>query len=351
MPRIPKYVESHLDGDFSEIIDVRSENEFALDHIPGALNFPVLNNLERVRVGTIYVRQSSFVAKRLGAAIIAENIGKHLRSHFADKGEEYRPLVYCWRGGQRSEALALVLAQIGWNVSLLKGGYKRYRRSVSADLEVLPKQFEYRVLAGLTGTGKTALLKELEKAGHQVLNLEELACHRGSLLGEEPGQTQPSQKYFDSLLISRLRALSPSKPVWVESEGFKIGKISLPTTLWDKLRAAPCLEVVRPLEVRVEFLLREYKHFCENPEHLIEKIKVLTPLYGKLKIGVWLDHIEKRDWEKFVTAMLQEHYDRAYSMALEKNYKGSRKVVFLGGSEYEANSKFYSEANTLHDGL
>ncbi|HEY9459405.1 MAG TPA: tRNA 2-selenouridine(34) synthase MnmH, partial [Paralcaligenes sp.] len=189
--------------DFDEIVDVRTPLEYAEDHIPGAINAPVLSNEERVVIGTLYT-QSRFEATRLGAALVAKNIGRHLETQFANRPRQWRPLIYCWRGGKRSEAMSTWFNLIGWQARQLEGGYKTYRRWVIEMVQSLPGRFHYIILTGPTGTGKTRLLHALKRAGAQTLDLEDLARHRGSLLGALPGQSQPSQKSFDSRLVDTL---------------------------------------------------------------------------------------------------------------------------------------------------
>jgi tRNA 2-selenouridine synthase len=207
MVQVPQVVERYFAADtprFGVVIDVRSPSEFAEDHIPGAINLPVLNDEERTRVGTIYKQLNPFEARKVGGALVSRNIARHLEDHFADQPKEYRPLLYCWRGGQRSGSFALVLSQIGFRVAVLSGGYKTYRGEVLDGLRELPTRFEFRILAGATGNGKTALLRAIAAAGGQILDLESLASHRGSLLGRELGSPQPSQKWFESQLHARL---------------------------------------------------------------------------------------------------------------------------------------------------
>jgi len=220
---------------YSEIIDVRSPAEYAEDHWPGAINLPVLDDAERAEVGTLYKQVDPFTARKRGASLVAQNIARHLQTHFADKDRDYHPLIYCWRGGQRSASLALVLSQVGWQVTVLQGGYKTYRAWVRRQLQTLPQQFTYRVLCGPTGSGKTLLLHYLHQQGAQVLDLEELACHRGSLLGAEWGRPQPSQKSFESQLVQVFLKWDPAKPVWVEAESAKVGQLHLPPALWQAL--------------------------------------------------------------------------------------------------------------------
>lgn len=161
-------------GEFDAIIDVRSEGEFALDHIPGAINCPVLDNEERIRVGTMYVQVNSFEAKKVGAALVSRNIARHIETLWIDKPRDWKPLIYCWRGGNRSGAMAHVLAKIGWPAIQLDGGYKAYRTHVSEALTTPPK-LSYKVICGTTGSGKSRLLEVLGAIGAQVLDLEQLA--------------------------------------------------------------------------------------------------------------------------------------------------------------------------------
>ncbi|MDJ0730893.1 MAG: tRNA 2-selenouridine(34) synthase MnmH [Crocosphaera sp.] len=319
--KIPNFSDFPLSKNPSEIIDVRSENEFAEDHIPGAINLPVLDNEERKKVGTIYKQISAFEAKKLGASLIFNNISKQINQHFLNKDTCYSPLIYCWRGGQRSQSLAVILAQIGWQVTVLKGGYKTYRSYVCQQLKTLPLQFNYNILCGLTGTGKTYFLQGLKQQGYQVLDLEKIANHRGSLLGEEwknDIKNQPSQKYFDSLLLQKFQQFDVNQPIWIESESYKIGNVYLPESLWKKMKQSPCFELQLPLEKRVEFLLQEYEHLTENPEILKNKLRYLKTYYGWNKISQWNSWIDNKSWKELVQDLLVIHYDPAYRRSLKK---------------------------------
>ena len=256
-------------GGFDTVIDVRSPAEFADDHLPGAVNWPVLSDEERHVVGTLYVQTSPLAARKLGAALVSRNIASTLESHVQDKPREWRPLVYCWRGGQRSGSLALVLAQIGFRTSQLQGGYKAFRARVRDDLALQPGQFAYRVLCGRTGSGKTRLLRALREAGAQVLDLEGLACHRGSILGAMPGQPQPSQKRFDTLVWQALAGFDPARPVFVESESAKIGSLRVPETLLDEMHAkGQCVRIDTADSARIALLLDDYHVSTLDPEPL-----------------------------------------------------------------------------------
>jgi len=331
MPPFPRYTQQPWAENYSEIIDVRSPSEFAEDRIPNAINLPVLDDAERAEVGTIY-KQCPFTARKIGAALVAKNVSQHLIEHFASKDRDYRALVYCWRGGQRSNSMATVLAQIGWQVTVLEGGYKTYRAYVREQLEQLPEQFTYKLLCGLTGSGKTYILRQLSQRGVQVLDLEAIANHRGSLLGEEwTGQpaAQPSQKYFDSLLLQQLQSFEPSKTVWVESESNKIGRVYLPQSLWQKMKQASCLEIQLPLAARVQFLLQEYPHLVTHPDVLKAKLELLKSRYGREKLSQWYQLIDTGQWEAFVQDVLQSHYDPSYTQSMQRDFTKIELVLSL----------------------
>ena len=305
---------------FDALIDARSPAEFADDHLPGAINCPVLDNDERARVGTLYKEQGAFEAKKVGAAIVARNVAHHLDSSFSARGRDWKPLVYCWRGGNRSGAMAHILAKIGWPVVQLEGGYKEYRRHVIAALDELPRRFRYRVVCGTTGSGKSLLLRSLEAAGAQVLDLERIAAHRGSLLGNLPGRPQPTQKAFESGLWQALRRFDPAYPVYVESESKKVGNLRVPEVLMELIRNADCIAVTLPLEERVALLLREYPHFIAEPEPLMRQLDHLLLVHGREKIAHWQELAGTGRMAELVRVLLSEHYDPAYLRSIDRNF-------------------------------
>ena len=308
---------------FDEIIDVRSPGEFAEDHVPGAINLPVLDDAERERVGTLYKQVSSFEAKKVGAALVSRNIAQHLDTWFADKPKSYRPMVYCWRGGSRSGSLTHILQKIGFAPEQLEGGYKAYRRHVVAELALLPAQFSYRVVCGPTGSGKSRLLQALAGEGAQVLDLEELAAHRGSLLGALPGQDQPSQKSFESAIWAALSRFDPTRPVFVESESKKIGALRVPDALIAAMHASSCLRLEVSLEARVRLLTEDYVHFLGDPETINRQLGYLTSLRGSETIAAWQALANRRAWPELVATLLEQHYDPAYFKSLSRNYAPS----------------------------
>ena len=313
---------------FDAIIDVRSPAEFALDHIPGSINYPVLNNEERAQIGTLYKQVSPFAAKKLGASIVSRNIAQHLEQSMLDHPREWRPLIYCWRGGERSGAFTHVLNRIGWKAMQLEGGYQGFRRIVIDDLDLAAKQFQFQVICGMTGTGKTRILHELQSLGAQVLDLEGLAIHRGSVLGNEPDSEQPSQKGFETALWNALQSLDPSTPVFIESESKKVGGVHIPDALMETIRNGLCIELRSSLPTRVSWLLHEYHHFLENTTQFKEKLGLLTTRYGKVQIAEWFNQIDAGDFNPLVTDLLVKHYDPAYQSSIVRNFPKYRADFF-----------------------
>jgi len=307
-------------SDFDAIIDARTPSEFAEDHVPGAISAPVLYDAERAEVGTLYKQVSPFEANKLGGALVARNVARHIESHWKDNPKSWRPLVYCWRGGKRSGAMAHILREIGWEAQTLPGGYKAYRRWVVQELEQVPERFDFRVVHGATGSGKSRLLFALAEAGAQVLDLEDLAAHRGSVLGGLPNRPQPSQKMFESLLLKRLSLLKETKPVYVEGESKKIGQLQVPEALIAHMRAAACVRLETDTETRVTLLLQEYEFFLENREKLYEQLDCLVSLHGRDKVEAWKALAARGAWREFVTRLLAEHYDPAYRRSSQKNF-------------------------------
>jgi tRNA 2-selenouridine synthase len=318
---------------FDEVIDVRSPAEFAEDRIPGARNLPVLDDAERARVGTLYKQVSAFEARKVGAALTARNIAAHIERELLDRPKGWQPLVYCWRGGKRSASMAHVLREVGWPAATLEGGYRAYRRAVIEDLASLPSRFRWRVLCGRTGSGKSRLLRALGASGAQGLDLEALACHRGSVLGHLPGTPQPAQKWFESLVRRELAALDPGRPVYVESESRRIGGLSVPQTLIESIRGGECLRVEATLVQRVALLTEEYSALVGNPEVLAEKLALLTSLHGRECIAAWQALALAGRTDELVETLLERHYDPAYGRSIRKNFSrfDTARVVPLSG--------------------
>lgn len=320
---------------FSAVLDARAEGEFAEDHLPGALNWPSLHDAERAAIGYEYKQLSPFDARRRGAVLVARNIAAHLEREALDKPPDWQPLVYCWRGGMRSAALAAVLSQVGWRVHVLEGGYREYRRAVIAALDELPARLDLRVVCGVTGSGKSLLLQRAAALGAQVLDLEALAEHRGSVLGLVPGRPQPSQKRFESRLWDALRRFDPARPVIVESESRKVGDLRVPEKLVERMRAAPCLRLELPMQARIALLLREYDFFVQDVAAFCARLDALRVLRGHETVNRWQALARAGD-AQVVRELLEQHYDPIYLASMASHFAGfnvPQQVLAWDGSE------------------
>lgn len=314
---------------FDEVIDVRSPGEYLEDHITGAVNLPVLDDEERIRVGTLYKQSSPFAARKVGAALVARNIAGHLETHFADKDKDYRPLLYCWRGGQRSGSLALILAETGWHTTLIEGGYKAYRSHVIETIRARADEIPFVVLNGFTGAGKTLILKSLEKSGHQVIDLERLACHKGSVFGGDPDSQQPPQKRFESLIFDLLSRFDVSRPVFVEAESAKIGRLNLPNSLWQRMKQAPVVEILSPLESRAAYLTADYVEWLSDTDRVERSIDRLKGFHSDSRLQEWKEMSGRGEWRKLVTSLLAKHYDSRYSVGGDGHFESPSLVIEL----------------------
>jgi tRNA 2-selenouridine synthase len=321
--------------DFNTIVDARSPSEYKDDHLPGAINAPVLDDAQRARVGTANAEHGAFEAKRLGAPIVARNIGELIDRQFADRGRDWKPLVYCWRGGNRSGSLATVLARVGWRTSVVEGGYKAFRRYVVDELAALPAQLRFVVVGGRTGSAKSRLLQRLAADGEQVLDLEALARHRGSLLGGLPGDPQPTQKGFETLVWDRLRDVDPARPVFVESESRKVGRCQVPEALIHAMRGSRVTVVDADVSLRSAFLLAEYEHFQSDAPVLLELLEHLVPLHGARRVEEWKALVGADRWLELVERLLLEHYDPSYDRSMRRNFTqlDQAPVVRLTGTD------------------
>jgi tRNA 2-selenouridine synthase len=315
---------------FDTIVDARSPAEFADDHLPGAINWPVLDNDERREVGTEYKQVSAFDARKHGAAIVARRVADIVEQHVNDKPREWQPLVYCWRGGQRSGTLAWFLGQIGFRTQVLQGGYKAFREQVREQLTTLPTRFDFTVVAGRTGSGKTRLLQALIDEGAQVLDLEALARHRGSVLGGLEYEPQPTQKAFDTAVWHALYAFNPTRPVFVESESRKIGALAVPGALLARMRADSRVVMVEmPDAARVQLLLEEYGFFAQQLERFCGHLDTLVELRGKETVARWKARAAEGRWAEVFEQMMREHYDPLYERSMQRNFAGIGNALHL----------------------
>jgi tRNA 2-selenouridine synthase len=316
---------------FDAIIDVRSPAEFAEDHVPGAISLPVLNNAERAKVGTIYMQESRFRARRVGAALIARNIARYLESDFADKPGSFMPLVYCWRGGQRSGAMATILSQVGWRTAVLAGGYKTYRRHVRARLYDDEWPLKLVLLEGRTGSGKTEILGRLAARGVQTLDLEALANHRGSVFGGIGLGAQPSQKMFESRLLAALDGLDPAQPTVVEAESSKVGDRMIPPGPWGAMQIAPRVAVEAPVAARARYLADRYADVITDRGAFEAALARLPAFPGKKAITHWRELADQGDLSGIAAELTADHYDPAYDRSNRKDPRPRLATLDLQG--------------------
>ncbi len=299
--------------DFDLIIDARSPQEYEIDHVDGAINLPVLSDEQRREIGILY-SEHAFGAAKVGAALVAENIAAHLKNTLSEIEDDTRILVYCWRGNQRSSALAHVLSQVGWNVTLINGGYRGYRKHVIDTIESFFENPDLRLIMidGYTGTGKTILLKELSKNGSQIIDLEGLANHKGSLFGHPNSGNQPTQKQFESSLFSTLAKLDSTLPIYIEAESSRIGNVFCPPPLWKKMKLAEVIEIDMPIDQRTLIIKQDYQHFFSQQEHVIKLLDLLKQNRGTTLVNEWKKLATENEWDAFISSLLIKHYDLCY---------------------------------------
>lgn len=327
-----------VSGNFDTLIDVRSPAEFADDHVPGAINCPILSNDERAEIGTLYKQVSPFAARKRGAILTARNIASAIETYFLDKPKDWRPLVYCWRGGQRSGAFQIVLEQIGFRAARVDGGYKAWRTYVLQQLDLLPTRFQFYVLDGPTGAGKTLLLRALRDHGAQVLDLEGLAGHKGSVLGAPVDHAQTPRKFFDTQLFQTLSSFDPARPVWIEGESKRIGDIHLPNALMTAILNGKRFIIDPPRPARVDYLLRDYAVLIQNPDDIRARLSGLRHVVPRVQIEDWHGMIARGEWAALVDTLLENHYDLLYARAQKRAHNTAPQHIitpsFIDESHY-----------------
>ena len=307
-------------SEFDEIIDARSPAEFAEDSIPGAVSCPVLDDAQRVIVGTVYKQRSAFEARRMGAAMVATNIARHLAERFHDRPRHWRPLVYCWRGGQRSGAFVTWLRLVGWDACQLEGGYKQWRRQVVDQLAAVVARLRFCVLCGPTGSAKTRVLTALGQLGAQTLDLEAIAAHRGSVLGALSDRSQPSQKRFETELYARLVRMNPAHPVFVEAESRKIGRLHVPEALIMQIRAGDCVVIEATRDARLGFLVRDYADLGADSAELCARLAHLRKLHSRDTLERWQAHAQAGRLAALYGELIDQHYDPLYRRSQNRNF-------------------------------
>ncbi|MEB3319302.1 MAG: tRNA 2-selenouridine(34) synthase MnmH [Cyanobacteriota bacterium] len=300
-------IEAFLQGE-GGLLDVRTPSEFLQGHIPGALNLPLFSDAQRAEVGTLYKRLGRQAAVRRGLALVAprmEALAEQL-IHAGAAQPEHPLRLHCWRGGLRSASVAWLASTLGLPVMLLEGGYKAYRQWV---LAVMERPWPLRLLGGRTGSGKTALLLALAAKGVAVVDLEGLAHHRGSSFGGLGLPDQPSNEHFENRLAAALQRHRGAPEVWLEAESVQVGRCRIPAGLWRQMKAAPVLEVRRPLGERLRQLVEIYGH--HDPAALIDATLRIQKRLGPQRTAVAVEAIGRGQMELACAQML-DYYDRCY---------------------------------------
>lgn len=295
----------------SQIVDVRSPVEYNKGHIPGAVNIPLFDNAERAEIGTIYKMKGKEDAVLRGLELVAPKLAAFVKS-VKEIQQKDKVLVYCFRGGMRSNSFATLLLTAGIHAEVLQGGYKNFRRQTLAWYE---QALKLLVLGGATGSGKTEILEKLREKGEQVIDLEGIASHKGSAFGFIGQEEQPSQQQFENMLYTAFSKLDPQRPIWLEDESFCIGKVKLPHPLWLLMKKAPIINVEVPFALRVKRLIAEYGN-ADKPT--LEKIILrIQKRLGGLGTQQALELLEQGEAEK-LTSVLLRYYDSAYAYDHEK---------------------------------
>tara|TARA_R110000868_G_scaffold6550_2_gene37003 strand:+ start:79677 stop:80756 length:1080 start_codon:yes stop_codon:yes gene_type:complete len=319
---------------FDLIIDARSPSEFAEDHLPGAINLPVLNDTERAHIGTVYKQVSAFDARRQGAALVSRNIAHHLENALAGLPQKSHFLLYCWRGGMRSRSMSLVLSAVGWKITLLRGGYRTWRRSVVDHLEHSTDPMPFILIDGQTGTAKTAILLELHKRGAQILDLEGLAKHRGSAFGDFASTPQPGQKRFETLIWQELRGMDLARPIYVEAESNMVGRRQLPARIWSAMKEAPRIVVSAPVPARAAYLVEAYPDLISDAGKLDASLAQLASRHAKTLVASWRDMFAAQDYRSLAAGLIEAHYDPAYNRA--RQHRDDKPVLSVHADRLDA---------------
>lgn len=309
-------------ADTLPLIDVRSPAEYAQGHICGAFNIPLFTDEERAIVGTTFNHQGRETAILRGLKIVGPKLNKfyHQLKKFTDSKHI---LMYCWRGGMRSANMGWLFELFNIKVSLLERGYKAYRNHLLREFE---KPLKLLVIGGMTGSGKTTLLRQLKNIGQQVIDLEEIASHRGSAFGHLGENPQPTTQQFENELFNKIRKIDYEKPVWIEDESRNIGKIIIPEAIWEKIRSAPLFELNVSLPERMENIIQEYSKF--GIDELIKALGKIRDKLGNDRYQYILTLLKENKLNK-AAELLLEYYDKRYMHG--RNKRNPEKIIHIKG--------------------
>ncbi|MDN3205133.1 tRNA 2-selenouridine(34) synthase MnmH [Algoriphagus sediminis] len=294
------------------IVDARSEKEFEQSHIPNSINIPILNNQERKIVGTLYKQKGNEQATLKGFELVGPRFHEIQKSALENYPEK-KILIYCWRGGMRSQILSWLLQMVSFEVYRLEGGYKVYRARTFTEVR---EKYRLLILAGKTGTGKTQLLKSLSEEGEQVIDLEDLANHRGSSFGGIDQPSQPSVEQFENLLGECLMPLDKNKHIWVENESRRIGKVILPDGFYHQMLKSPLVSIEKTRKERIGLIKKDYGSL--DKDELIKAVFRLQKKLGGLRTKQIIELIKANEKEKWIEMTL-DYYDKAYDFDLQNH--------------------------------
>lgn len=326
------------------LIDARSEGEFAQSQIPGSINLPILTNEERVKVGTLYKEQGSLEATLKGFEIVGPRFHE-IQKEALERFPNRKAVVYCWRGGMRSQILSWLLSMVGFEIYRLKGGYKTYR---TYTFEKVRESYPLLVLGGKTGTGKTVLLKKLKESGEQVIDLEGLAHHKGSSFGSIGQLPQPTVEQFENLLAEQLRELDSSLPIWVENESRKIGRLIIPDQFYSQMIKSPLLEIEKSEQERIYHIAREYAQLPE--EELIAAVKRLQKRLGGLRTQQAIEDIHAKNHTSWIANLLI-YYDKTYDFDLDRHEESKILHLSFAGKSLEEQTQLLLIAKNQFYGI
>lgn len=294
------------------LLDVRSPSEFIQGHIPGAISFPLFTDSERAQVGILYKERGKDAAVKLGLHFVGPKLSSFIENVENLVSPHKNLRLYCWRGGMRSSSLAWLLQTAGFHSTLLSGGYKEYRRWTQ---EQFKKNYSFILLGGLTGSGKTDLLQELEKTNEQIVDLEKLAEHKGSSFGHLGNPEQPSTEHFENMLAFQLSKLNINMSIWIEDESRMIGTCHLPPAIWEQMHRSLFLWIECSREERIKRLLKTYgKHSADG---MIRATQRLLKKLGAVRSAQAIQCIRDNEIEKAISIVL-EYYDQSYIYSCER---------------------------------
>lgn len=333
---IDQYLEN---GEKVPVIDVRSPKEFAIAHIPGAINIPLFDDNERATVGITYKQEGQQAAIEKGLNLVGPKMAGFVTTakKILTDSDTTQLFMHCWRGGMRSKSMATLFNFAGIQTTVLKGGYKAYRRKVQASFS---QNLQLIVVGGRTGSAKTAILHALQQSGEQIIDLEKLANHKGSAFGHLGEAAQPGTEHFENLLFETIQLLDHTKRIWIEDESHLIGTVFIPEPFWEQMRAATVMYCDFPVSERINYLVNTYGNF--DKDGVLDAVKRITKKLGGQHANAALEAYEAGDLQKATETVLV-YYDKTYDYGLSKRNASLIKQIKMDRINPEENAKVLRE--------